>query len=183
MLKIHRLGMLTLIAAGLSACSPTFNWRDYRSADAAFHVLFPAKPETFSRLIDLDGLAVTMTMTAAEVDGATFAVGSVELPESGRAPAALFAMRTALLKNIRASAGTADAAQAAAPSNEVAACAAQRQCSIDVEASGASPYGAMQLAGRFVARDKRVYQIIVMSKGTQPAREQIDMFLGSFSLD
>jgi hypothetical protein len=36
-------------------------------------VMFPAKPASFTRTIDLDGAQVSMTMTAADVDGATFA--------------------------------------------------------------------------------------------------------------
>lgn len=168
---------LVVVVATLSACNPAFNWRDYRSPDAAFHVLFPAKPATYSRTVDLDGLSVLMTMTAAEVDGATFAVGSAELPDAGRAPAAVQAMKTALLKNIGATAkSTHSSAEALQQTGLV--------LEPGIEASGASPTGVpLQLSGHFFTRERRVYQVIVVSQGTPVAREHIDMFLGSFSLN
>ena len=51
----------------LAACSPKYNWRDYASPDAPYRVMFPAKPATFTRTIDLDGMQVAMTMTAAAI--------------------------------------------------------------------------------------------------------------------
>jgi hypothetical protein len=54
--------------------------------------MFPAKPASFTRTVDLDGMQVSMTMTAAEVDGATFAVGTAEAPDEAQARAALPAM-------------------------------------------------------------------------------------------
>ena len=84
----HALAFLCALAAALAlaACSPTYNWRDYTSPDARYRVTFPAKPSSATRTIDLDGLQVSMTMTAAEVEGATFAVGAAEAPDAGRAP-------------------------------------------------------------------------------------------------
>ena len=67
------------VASVLSACSPKFDWRDYRSPDAQFTALFPGKPAVLTREIDLDGKKVSLTMTASEVDGNTFAIGSAVL--------------------------------------------------------------------------------------------------------
>ena len=93
--------LATLAAASvLSACSPKFDWRDYRSPDAQFTALFPGKPAVLTREIDLDGKKVSLTMTASEVDGNTFAIGSAVLDSAEQAQAALPAMQTALLKNI-----------------------------------------------------------------------------------
>ena len=97
------------LTLALSACSPKYDWRDYRSNDAPYAVLFPGKPATHTRSIRLDqpgrpdpALAIDMTMTAAEVDGVVFAVGSARLADPTQAPAALAAMRTALMRNIDA---------------------------------------------------------------------------------
>src|SRR4051812_38878478 len=91
------LSMAALFAAAmLSACSPKYNWRDYRSAEAPYTALFPDKPATYTRKIDLDGTPVNMTMTAAQVGDVMFAIGSAEAPDQAKAQAALVAMKIAM---------------------------------------------------------------------------------------
>ena len=76
--RLFAAAALCLLFAG---CSPKYNWRDYASPTASYHVTFPAKPSTVTRTIDLDGMQVSLTMTAAEGGGATVRVGSREAPE------------------------------------------------------------------------------------------------------
>ncbi|RZL92352.1 MAG: hypothetical protein EOP73_28230, partial [Variovorax sp.] len=106
-MHIKQLLPALVAAAVLAGCSPTYNWRDYTPADGAFRVLFPAKPATHTRAIDLGGIKVDMTMTAAEVEGTTFAVGTAVAPDAALAQATLPAMRQALLRNIGADAAKA----------------------------------------------------------------------------
>ena len=145
----------------LGACNPTYNWRDYASPDAPYRVMFPAKPASFTRTIDLDGMQVSMTMTAAEVDGTTFAVGTAEAPDEARARAALPAMRTALMRNIGAGSGQGQAGE--------------------VDVTGTSRGTPVRLVGHFEARGKRFYQVIVLGKVNGVPPEQIEQFLTSFS--
>lgn len=152
-----------LAATLLAACNPTYNWRDHASPDGAYKVLFPAKPATFTRPVDLDGLKVEMTMTAAEVDGVTFAVGSATAPDAARAQAALPAMRRALLRNI----GAPDSSDV--PTKD----------GLQVNASGSGNGRPVQLNGRFVARGARVFQVIVLGRPGAPP-EQVEQFLTSF---
>jgi hypothetical protein len=161
-----------LPAVLLAACSPKYNWRDYASPDASYRVMFPAKPASFTREIDLDGMHVPMTMTAAEIDGATFAVGTAEAPDAARAQAAVEAMQQALLRNIGARAEL----QAA---SATASGAASRSTS-DVDATGTSNGQKMRLAGHFEARGKRFYQVIVMGKPQAMPQDQVEQFLTSF---
>lgn len=154
-----------LAATLLAACNPTYNWRDHASPDGAYKVLFPAKPATFTRPVDLDGLKVEMTMTAAEVDGVTFAVGSATAPDAARAQAALTAMRRALLRNI----GAADASDVPAKDG------------LQVDASGNSNGRPVQLNGRFVARGARMFQVIVLGRPGATPPEQVEQFLTSFT--
>ena len=155
-----------LAATLLAACNPTYNWRDHASPDGAYKVLFPAKPATFTRPVDLDGLKVEMTMTAAEVEGVTFAVGSATAPDAARAQAALPAMRRALLRNI----GVDDAADAPAAKDD-----------LQVDASGSSNGRPVQLNGRFVTRGARVFQVIVLGRPGAVPPEQVEQFLTSFT--
>lgn len=172
MQKLSLPSVLISVAAAcvLSACSPKFDWRDYRSPDAPFSTLFPGKPASFTRTIDLDGMQVSMTMTATEVDGTTFAVGSAELADAAKAPAALAAMKTALVNNIGATIKSEKAAPAPMPS-------------IDVEASGMQNGRPVRLVGRFLARDKRIYQVIVLGQEKHVAPESVDTFISSFKLN
>lgn len=173
MRKFSLPAVLTVFTAAcvFSACSPKFDWRDYRSADAPYSALFPGKPSTHTRTIDLDGLQVSMTMTASDVDGNTFAVGSALLPDAAKVPAALVAMKTALINNIGA---TIKATPATAPGSDAA---------LEIEVSGTQNGKPVLLVGRFLAQDKRIYQVIVLSKEKQVARENIDMFMTSFKLN
>ncbi|MET3135426.1 hypothetical protein AAKU55_005736 [Oxalobacteraceae bacterium GrIS 1.11] len=176
-LPIFLAGMLAVCA--ISACSPKFDWRDYRSNDAPFTAQFPGKPATFTRPVDLDGMTVNMTMTAAEVDGATFAVGSAEVADPAKARAALLAMKTALVKNIAGTVKSEKTASAVASSGA----ASSQKSSIDLEASGTQNGAAMLLSARFVAQDKRIYEIIVVGPEKHVARENVDTFIGSVKLN
>ena len=97
---VRALQIVPILLAGalLAGCNPAYNWRDYTSEDSRFKALFPAKPATLTRTVDLNGLQVEMTMTAAKVDNTTFAVGTAVAPDAARAQAALPAMRLALLR-------------------------------------------------------------------------------------
>lgn len=170
---MRKYSLFVILAAGLlMACSPQFNWRDYTSKDAPFRVMFPDKPATHTRSIDLDGMTVDMTMTAAQVDGATFAVGSAEAPDAARAHAALQAMKTAMVRNIGAT----------ITSETTRAAAGARGGAIDIVATGSQNGTPMQLVGHFEARNKRFYQVIVMGRAKALPPDQVEMFLTSFKL-
>jgi len=156
----------------LAACSPKYNWRDYASPDASYRVMFPAKPASFTRDIDLDGMRVPMTMTAAEIDGATFAVGAAEAPDSARAQAAVEAMNLALLHNIGADVTRRAAAASASGSDS--------RATIDVDATGKANGQPSRLVGHFESRGKRFYQVIVMGQPKAMPQDQVEQFLSSF---
>jgi hypothetical protein len=147
-LPLLRLLLLTALSI-LAGCSPSLNWRQVQGVDAPFVVLLPAKPATLSRPIDLDGMAVTMSMTAAEVDGVTFAVGSIVLPDAALAPKALQAMKIALVRNINGSIQSEQAGTAG---------------SVDIAATGTLGRSNQpaRLLARFAARERRVYQAVVV---------------------
>jgi hypothetical protein len=161
---MKKITLALLAAAAMAACSPTYNWRDYASPDASFHAMFPDKPASFTRNVDLDGVKVDMTMTAAEVEGALFAVGTAQVPDAAKAPAAMTAMKIALVRNI-GGAITSEKTHGAG---------------IDVEAAGSQDGRPVKLTGHFEARGKRVYQVVVMSRGAPAPAEQVEQFLTSF---
>jgi len=163
-MHIKQLLPVCLAAAVLAGCSPTYNWRDYTSGDGSFRVMFPAKPASHTRNIDLGGIRVDMTMTAAEVEGTTFAVGTALAPDAALAQATLPAMRQALLRNI-------GARDQAAPGSQT----------LDVDAVGKGNAGPVRLVGRFVAKGTRMYQVIVVGKPGAMPPEHTEQFLTSFT--
>ena len=77
------------LALTLAACSPKFDWREVRGSEAPFSILLPAKPASISRELKLDGVLLKMQMTAADVDGISFAVGSGKVEDVSKIPGVL----------------------------------------------------------------------------------------------
>lgn len=156
----------------LSACSPKYDWREVHDANASFTVLLPAKPSTFSRPVNLNGLQVNMTMTAAEAGDVMFAVGTAELPDQSQVPQALAAMKAAMLKNIS---GTVKSEKLSGPADAPTA--------IDIEASNATNNTSGQarvLFARFTAEDRRIYQAVIIGKDKKVTDEITETFFTSF---
>ena len=170
----------------LSACSPQYNWRQVQGPvngastnepEIRYSVMFPAKPASYTRPIHLNGLTVNMTLTVAEVDGTSFAIGTATLPDVGQAQATLQAMKTAMLKNINGSI----VHEEASPT------------SINIEASGtpgqSTHQSKMRLMARFMAQDNKVVQIVVLGKEKSISgeinemREITEPFFTSFRLN
>ena len=163
----------------LAACSPKFDWREYRSPDAHFTALFPGKPAVLTREIDLDGKKVSLTMTASEVDGNTFAIGSAELGSAEQAQAALPAMKQALLNNIKGTVRSEKSATAASSN----AAGTHQKSSVSIEATGTQNGQPALLVGRFVAQDKRIFQVVILGQESKLSRENIDTFMDSVKFE
>jgi hypothetical protein len=154
-------------AAALMACSPKYDWRDFRSSDAPFSVLFPGKPATHSRVINLDGQQVNMSMAAAEVEGTLFAVGSVEMPDAEKAVQAVQAMKAQMVRNIGATVNKESTKDGA----------------FLVDASGVQNGMPIRMHARFLSQGKRAYQVVVVGRTKEINDEVVDTFVTSFKLN
>lgn len=164
---------IPLVAALLSGCSPHFNWREFTSKDASWQALFPDKPSTASREINLNGARTTMTMTAAEVDDILFAVGQVEAADPAGAATALTAMQAALVRNIN---GTVTSSK----SNAASASGAAPRITRDIDATGTRNGQPTRLVIHFEARGRSLYQVVVAGPATAMKPEHTEQFLTSF---
>ncbi len=115
-----------------------------------------------------------MTMTVAEVDGTSFAIGTATLPDAGQAQVILQAMKTAMLRNINGSIVHEEASST----------------SINIEASGtpgqSTHQSKMRLMARFMAKDNKVVQVVVLGKEksiSRDMREITEPFFTSFRLN
>lgn len=158
----------------LSACFPTFDWRDVRGVDAPYTILMPAKPTQFSREITLADNVLTMQMSACDVSGISFAVGAVKLSDTSKGSAVLAAMKKGMVSNIRKSAG-----QDAASAQDSADSAGQER--VEVEAS--APNGdKLKLVGRFLIRGEWAYQVVMLGSSKKMTETVIDTYLTSFKV-
>jgi hypothetical protein len=68
------------VAFGLTACTPSMDWREYRSEEGRFSISMPAKPAKSERSLPLQPAAVTMRMLSAQAQGQVFGVGVAAFP-------------------------------------------------------------------------------------------------------
>jgi hypothetical protein len=136
--------------------------------------MFPGKPASYTRSVDLDGLKVDMTMTATEVQGAMYAVGAAQAPDAEQARNALAAMKLALIRNIGATTAVEKSSAQAGPA------AGAAQATSDISASGTLNGVPMRLVGHFEARGKRFYQVVVIGPAKSIEPEPAEQFISSF---
>lgn len=160
----------------LTSCNPTYNWREVRGADAPYTVNLPAKPASHSRPVNLDGTTVNMTMTAAEVNDVTFAVGSAKLADPKAAGAALQAMKKAMTRNISGS--VRQEKEFSTPGSTLPS------IEIDVIGSPGPSTGGQPrvLHARFIAKDQWIYQVIILGSEKSITRDIVDTFFSSFKV-
>lgn len=177
-LRMAMMAMLMAALLPLTACTPRYDWRDVRGTSVPFSVLLPAKPSTHTRSVNLGGIQANMTMTAAEVGDVTFAVGTAELPDAAQAQAALLVMKDTLVKNIggvvrheKSTLGSQASTIELAAGPAAGAPAAARNAR------------ASELHARFLARERRVYQVIVVGAAKSIPQDAIDTFLTSFKVE
>ena len=71
----RRLGHIgVLMAFLLTACYPTFNWRELRPEGTPLQALLPCKPETAERTVPLGGAPTVLHMHSCKTGDLTFAL-------------------------------------------------------------------------------------------------------------
>ncbi len=171
---MRRLLLIAIVlGASMTACAPTFNWREVRPEGSAAALLFPCKPESRTRLAMLGGQAVTMTMVSCSAQGVTFALVHADLGDPTRVTPALIAMRTALATNAEAREMNAEPFVLAGMTPNVDA--------VRVRLAGRAPDGApIEEEAAFFARGMRVYQAAVL--GAQLDAQAVGVFFDNLQL-
>jgi hypothetical protein len=101
----HAFAVLGLMA-GLSACSPVYNWREIRIPQAAIKLLLPCKPDYGDRQLRLAAQTVDVHMAGCEADATMFTLAYADLSDSEKAHAAVAQWKAILLDNLQAQRGT-----------------------------------------------------------------------------
>jgi hypothetical protein len=170
-----------LVTAGvmsLAACSPEFDWREVRGEDTQVVMMLPGKPATLTRSVNLDGLAVEMTLQGARVGELSYTVGAVKLPDGQAATRerALAAMQSAMVRNIGGSPKA--VREVAIALVDASGARVGSVPGVEVEASGRMRDTEVTLLARFASFDGRAWQAVVL--GPKPDPEQSAVFMESF---
>jgi hypothetical protein len=162
-----------ILLLGVSACSPHWNWREIRSDDAPVSILLPAKPTSHAGEIDLNGNKVTMFMTATEVNGVSFAIGSIAIEDTTKHADALMTMQTAMVRNINGEIRTQKPVklEGGITAHEIVASGRIGNASMPVI-----------MAARFASKGKWVVQAVAVGPEKNLPQEVIETFLGSLIL-
>lgn len=172
---------LSILAAG-TACSPTFNWREFRSPDG-FAVMLPGRPQTVTREVKLPDTTVQMSMTSTGIGATLFAVGAAQLPvglsaEPEARQRTIAYMRDALVHNIGGSIVKQSSAALPVPAGDSRKVVAAEA----VEASGRESGRAVQLTARLFIVDDHLFQVVALGAKGEMSPEVLDTFLTSFRL-
>ena len=181
--RILAAAICLLLAA---ACSPRFDWREFRQPTDGYVVALPDKPQTVVREISFDHPAGLvrgeMTMLSTGVGASLFAVGSVRLPLSALEPQALAAtlawFSDGLLRNVQAASAT--LAEAAPPAGLGArTLRAARGFSVAGKAGNGRP---ARLAVRLYVVDDRLFQLVALGAEGEIPPQALETFFDSFRL-
>ncbi len=99
-LSAIRLFVVLGIAGVLAGCTPTYDWREVRSAEGGWIALFPEKPVEVTRTITLPDQQqpVRLTLRSGRIGETMFAVGWTDRGDESIRQA----LETAMLNNIQA---------------------------------------------------------------------------------
>jgi hypothetical protein len=163
---------MSLVLAGLAACSPTLDWRETAAEGSGIVAMFPCRPDRHARPIELTGSKVTMNMLVCAAGGATYALAFADVPDPANVAAALAQLRASALRNVHASAPSVSPARVRGMTPNTEA--------VRIAATGRLPDGgAVQEQAVFFAKGLRVYQGSVIGAAT--ASENNEIFLSGFS--
>ncbi|KRC11204.1 hypothetical protein ASE11_20270 [Hydrogenophaga sp. Root209] len=165
-----------LMALALTACNPTFNWRELRPEGTPVQALMPCKPETAERSVPLGGAPTVLHMHSCKAGGLTFALAWADVQDAAAVPATLTDWQRAALAAIRV-----DPALQADPAHRWAATVAGSTLAQGITALGIDPQGQpVQSRAVYFARGSQVFQAAMY--GVAPSDEVSTTFFDGLKL-
>jgi hypothetical protein len=150
-----------LASAALTACSPTFDWREVRIPSTPLQAMLPCKPQSGSRRVQMGPLDVVLEVTGCDTGGATFAILHADVRDPARVGEALANWNKATLATMKAGHSQ---ARPFAPPGATASASAMR-----VSASGTTAQGApVRSEAAYFAKGTTVYQAVVFAPDPKP---------------
>ena len=179
LLHTTRAAGLAALLLSVSACSPTFNWRELRVDGTPLVALMPCKPESATRPVPLGGAGAApaeLHMHSCETGGLRFAVAWADVGQPAQVAPSLAAWRSASLQAIRVVPPPVDD-----PSTQWGVTVAGAPAAQGVSAQGQDPQGQpVQTRAAYFAQGTQVYQAAVY--GAKLSDEAVDGFFAGLRL-
>ena len=157
----------------LTACNPTFNWRDVRPDGTRLALLLPCKPDKAQRTVPMASKPTEMNLLSCDAGGVTFAVSMADVKDAGKTGAVLAQWQSATLTNIKAgSSVTRDAFKVSGLATSA----------VMVKATGQRANGqAVSSQAAYFAQDSRVFQAVMYADNISP--EVADTFFSGLKFE
>ena len=94
------------LMGALWGCNPTYNWREVRPEGTSLKALFPCKPESASRTVNMGGRDVVLNMLSCDANQHTFALAAMRLPEGAQTADVALSLKKATLASMKSPANT-----------------------------------------------------------------------------
>lgn len=85
---------------GVSACSPSLDWREFRSPASGISLLFPCRPSTQERVVTVAGRSVRLQLHACRAENATWAMAEADVVDPAGIADALVDLRASAVANV-----------------------------------------------------------------------------------
>ena len=97
------------VLQGLTACTPTWDWRSVPLPGTQLVTELPCRPSSFQRDVTVAGVPLKLFMLSCETAGVTYGVATADVVDPARVDAVLFALRDGAAAAIRSSGSPAGA--------------------------------------------------------------------------
>jgi len=175
---------LLWVACALVACSPKFDWREFRSDADGFAILMPDRSQSSTRELVFNGQSIRMTLVSCGVGQTLFAAGAAELPAAALAPdqvaTSIAWFRDALVRNFDGR-----VSRVISVGLEPAQAAGRRVGggeSVQAQGRAGSKGRPARLAARFHVADDRLYQVVAIGAEGELSADVLATFFDSFRL-
>ena len=159
--------LVVLMVTGLTACSPTLDWREFVPEGSELGVTFPCRPDRHARPLMMAGEKVTMEMLVCSAGDATYAVSFFDVADPARVSTVLGEWRSSAVRNVQGEAPALSPWQikGMTPNDQAGR----------MVVSGRLPDGAaVQEHAVFFVRGLRVYSATLI--GARPASQAVEIF-------
>ncbi len=173
MIFLHRATKLVALLASLltlTACSPTFNWREVRPDGTRLTLLLPCKPDKAEKTVSLGGRDTALAMLGCETGGATFAVAVADIGQSATATEVLGQWQKLSLAGIKAGDARTRPLKLPGAAGPVLLVSAE-----GVRADGAP----IRFSAAYFAQGSQVFQAVMLGATPAPPAEALDTFFSS----
>ncbi len=166
------------VAAGLAltACSPTFNWREVRPENTRLSLLLPCKPDKAGKTVPLGGQPTQLAMLGCDAGGVTFAVASADLGDASKSASVLERWQNLTLLNMKASPDSVQRMPLKLP------LAAVEPVPVLVKAQGQRADGSSVIGqAAYFSQGSQVFQVVLYAGAAKP--EVAETFFSSLKFE